>query len=183
MLQYTSCHVHTVVISCVSVKVRHTSMPKCINPNQVKIRISHHAIKKNDATVTPTKDLVFVLDDVSSKPPKKRKKTGRGNKDQDTTGGVTVKNFGANLLIPKLKASSMLKVAWRCRLDGQPDGSKLLMPVRPVAILGGMLEVEVQNVSLMWSCRATVRFNRWSRHGHLSFVTRVPWNMKQVSKN
>ena len=79
----------------------------------------------------------------------------KANKDESVA-GVTMKNFGSNVSVPKVKGSSLLKVAWRCRLDNQADGSKLLMPVRPIAILSGMLEVEAQNVSLLWKWNSMV---------------------------
>ena len=117
--------------------------------DQVKYKISHHSLKKNECSITPSKELVFVLDEPSDEPPRKKPKNKQGSKDKDAP-MVTIKNFGANILIPKFKSSTILKVAWRCRLDSQADGAKLLMPVRPVAILSGSLEVlDGQNVNLI----------------------------------
>lgn len=117
--------------------------------DQVKYKISHHSLKKNECSITSSKELVFVLDEPSDEPPRKKQKNKTGSKEKDAA-MVTIKNFGSTILIPKFKSSSILKVAWRCRLDSQADGAKLLMPVRPVAILTGSLEVlDGQNVSLM----------------------------------
>ena len=88
-----------------------------------------------------------MLDEPNEEPTKKKRK--KANAKDESVAGVTMKNFGANVSVPKVKGSSLLKVAWRCRLDNQADGSKLVMPVRPIAILSGMLEVEAQNVSLL----------------------------------
>ncbi len=41
---------------------------------QVKVRISHHNLKVSDSTITPSKDLVFVMDDVEEEQPKKKSK-------------------------------------------------------------------------------------------------------------
>lgn len=115
----------------------------------MKYKISHHSLKKNECSITPSKELVFVLDEPSNEPPKKKQRAKKGSKDQDGP-TVTIKNFGATISIPKFKNSAIMKVAWRCRLDSQADGAKLLMPVRPVAILAGSLEVlEGQNLNLM----------------------------------
>lgn len=121
---------------------------------EVKLRISHHSLKKSENSITPTKDLVFVLDELNEEPTKKKRK--KANAKDESVAGVTMKNFGSNVSVPKVKGSSLLKVAWRCRLDNQGDGSKLLMPVRPIAILSGMLEVEAQNVSLLWKWNSMV---------------------------
>lgn len=112
--------------------------------SEVKVRISHHNIKKPDNAISSTKELIFVLDALDDKPKKKNK--GKKNSKEPTT---SVKNFGANLNIPKVKNNEHLKTAWRCRVDAQSDGAKVLMPIRPVAILAGMLELDNQNFSLM----------------------------------
>jgi hypothetical protein len=117
--------------------------------HQVKLKISHHTLKTSDGSIAPSKDLIFVMDDPPEEPTKKKAKTKKNSKDDASTAGVTTKNFGSNLSIPKFKHSSLLKTAWRCRLDSQQDGSKLVMPVQPIAVLAGMLEVESQNINLM----------------------------------
>ena len=38
------------------------------------MRISHHNLKVSDSTITPSKDLVFVMDDVEEEQPKKKSK-------------------------------------------------------------------------------------------------------------
>eukprot|EP00435_Cladocopium_sp_Y103_P010918 s2091_g2.t2 len=53
---------------------------------EVKIRISHHTLKKSESTIAPAKDLVFVLDEPSTEAPKKKRK-GKNGKDQDSTAG------------------------------------------------------------------------------------------------
>lgn len=112
---------------------------------KVKVNIAHHKVKVSDSTITPAKDLVFILDDpADEQPAKKRKK-----KKAVETPAATVKNFGNKLSIPKVKNSSKITIAWRCRLDAEADGVKMLMPVRPVAILSGAIELEKQNLSLM----------------------------------
>lgn len=60
-----------------------------------------------------------------------------------------MKNFGNAIHVQKLKSSNKLKVAWRCRIDSIADGAKLVMPVRPVAVLAGMIDVENVNVNLL----------------------------------
>ena len=121
----------------------------CLN-HQVKIRISHHTLKKSESTITPAKDLVFVLDEPPVEGPKKKRKAKNG-KEQDSTAGVTVKNFGSNLLVPKIKTSKFINICWRCRLDSPGDGVRLIMPVRPVAVLSSMLDVENKNINILWA--------------------------------
>jgi hypothetical protein len=113
------------------------------------VRISHHNLKKTDQTMNQTKELVFVLDPPPDEEQKKKKrKLKKGGKEaKEST--VSVKNFGAHLNIPKVKNSQHLGLAWRCRMDSQTDGAKVLMPIRPVAILNGMVDIDKQNFSLM----------------------------------
>ena len=113
---------------------------------KVKLRISHHTMKKSECSLTQSKELVFVLDapKEEERPKKKQKKNTNGD-----TAGVTVKNFGASLQIPKVKTSNLISIGWRCRLDSQGDGGKVLMPVRPVAILNGLVELDNQIINLM----------------------------------
>ena len=113
---------------------------------QVKLKISHHSKKNETCEVVSTKELVFVLDEPPTEAPRKRRKKGEKKESKDD--GVTMKNFGANLSIPKVKNSKFLNIAWRCRLDSQGE-TKVLMPVRPVAVLSSMLELGACNVILM----------------------------------
>ena len=118
-------------------------------PFKVKVRISHHTLKKSDQSISQAKDLVFVLDPLAdAEQTKKKRKLKKGGKDaKEST--VSVKNFGAHLNIPKVKNSQHVGLAWRCRLDSHTDGAKVLMPIRPVAILNGMVDIDKQNFSLM----------------------------------
>ncbi len=111
----------------------------------MKVNIAHHKVKTSDSTIQPAKELVFVLDDPVDEPTAKKRKKKKGVEPPAST----VKNFGNKLLVSKVKNSGKLTIAWRCRLDSEADGVKMLMPVRPVAILSGTVELETQNLSLM----------------------------------
>ena len=120
--------------------------PSC---SQVKIKVSHHTVDKDTATVAPAKDLVFTMDELVEEEPGKKPK-GKGKKEKkDAKPDVTAKNFGTRLRIPTFKNSQHLKVAWQCRIDSQTEGVKMIMPIRPVACLAGMVDIDQQNLSLM----------------------------------
>ena len=113
---------------------------------EVKVKMSHHSVDQSQATVSPSKELVFVMDvPKEPKASKKDKKGGKAAKDKD----VTTKNFGVHVSIPKMKNSENFIVSWRCRLDSQGDGFKTIMPIRPVAILAGNLELDNENINLL----------------------------------
>ena len=117
--------------------------------SEVKVKISHHTVDQSQATVSPSKELVFVMDvPKEPKATKKDKKSGSGKNAKDKD--ITAKSFGSYLSIPKFKNSENLTVSWRCRLDSQGDGFKTIMPIRPVAILAGNLELDNENINLLW---------------------------------
>lgn len=74
----------------------------------------------NEDTISSTKSLVFVQDDVKAKDVKKEE-DGSKRKARKKTPGVTVKNFGSRLSTSSFQSCSELGIAWRCRrsdLDG-----------------------------------------------------------------
>ena len=106
--------------------------------------ISHHAVK--DGSISPIKDIVFVMDALKEEEenPKKRK-----SKKKDDSVECTARNFGAYLNISKFKECPHFKIAFRCRIESGSEGRKTLMPMRPVACLAGMLELDAVSIRLM----------------------------------
>jgi len=122
---------------------RNSQSPGIASLAQVKLKIAHRK-KTSEGDVTTSKDLIFLLDELpAAEPPKKKSK--KTNKDGES---VNLKNFGAFINIAKFKRNENLGLAWRCRLESQQEMVSL-MPIRPVAILQGMVEVESQNFCLM----------------------------------
>ena len=83
---------------------------------QVKIEVSHHALQ--DGAWKTTKPLVFVLDNIPEEKQKKVKKELKEKKrklKKEGTDGISMKNFGAHLDVPKIKSAEHLTTAWRCR--------------------------------------------------------------------
>ena len=77
---------------------------------KAKLEISHHKLVENNE-IESIKSLVFVLDDLEAKPAVKRPKKEGSEKDSK----ATIKNLAARASIPKLKLSTSLGIAWRCR--------------------------------------------------------------------
>ncbi|CAJ1347900.1 unnamed protein product [Effrenium voratum] len=103
---------------------------------EVKMQVSHHALSGEQ--LTQVKPLVFVLDE--AKKSKRDKKNKHKDSKNRSKSGVSVKNFGAKLSIPAFKGATALTCAWRCRIDSNAEGSKSIMPVRPVSVLTGNLD-------------------------------------------
>ena len=88
--------------------------------SKVKVEVSHHKLQDGEYKVTTP--LVFVLDDLKDadanvkkeKKEKKDKKKGKKNND-----GITLKNFGKDLQIDKIKSAQHMGLAWRCRFFSQ----------------------------------------------------------------
>ena len=84
------------------------------------MEVSHHVRAENAWKVT--KPLVFVLDDLPEtkkngtvKEEKKSKKQKAKNKES----GLSLKTLGSALDVGKVKSSTNMTLAWRCRLLGQ----------------------------------------------------------------
>lgn len=86
-----------------------------------------------------------MIDDISEPEPQNKKK----KKDKDAPMEASVKGFWAYLDVSKFKACPHFIVAWRCRLESASGGVMKLMPLRPVACLSGMIDVDAQSMRLM----------------------------------
>ena len=89
-------------------------------PLKVGTKVSHHKMSTDVPHISSDKPLIFVLDepkedgdedpDDEDKKSKKRKKKSKKTKFQPS-----MKNFGSRVSVNKLKSSSKMLIAWRCR--------------------------------------------------------------------
>ncbi|CAK9107180.1 Uncharacterized protein SCF082_LOCUS49906 [Durusdinium trenchii] len=127
---------------------KHNCDSDYLEPDAVNISISHHTITTEDRCPTPTsKPLVFVLDDPKDPEDKKAKKPKKGKKGKEGKDALTAKNFGSRVDTSKFKQGSKLILAWRVRLDVSEGAN--IVPIRPIAVLSGTLDLQQTTIRLL----------------------------------